>query len=613
MNIKLDNRPKAEILISIARQKVSLSSFLPWLITRLPIQRLHQAHRSVRILYPGHLLRLSLLMNGTMKIPVVIVVLVAGMLVTAVPSQAAQGKRVALVIGNSKYAFAPLRNPRNDATDVASILETQLGFETELLLDADQVSMQRAIRDFSQSLKQADVRLFYYAGHGVSVKGVNYMIPVDAEIKNEDEVTWEAVDTSLVLNSMEKFNTGANVLILDACRDNPLPKSTRSNRRGLDKMEAPIGSLILYATAPGQVALDGTGRNGTFTKHLLRSLVAPDVHIGDLALDVRVAVMRDTGNQQVPWSESSLTRRVYLVGSDNPDDSSVVVAGTDIDATDVSADVSTNGGSSTAGSGISGEGMTDDSSDDTDYQSSILMAYLEAAEAGDAIAQVNLGYIYDVGRSVAEDNVTARAWYEKAAGQLQWDAVVNLGVMYLSGDGVPIDKSRAFLLFKQAAEAGHRVAQRNLGTMYQYGSAVEMNYAAARIWFEKAAEQGQTDAYVDLGDLYSRGLGIAQNDELAFEWYLKAARQGSASAQSEIGYLYDQGMGVDQDYQQAIAWFQQAADQNDPTGTYNLGEMYELGKGVAVDLNKAIQLYERAMLLGEELAVNTIIRLKAEQ
>ncbi len=552
-------------------------------------------------------------MNGTMKIPVVIVVLVAGMLVTAVPSQAAQGKRVALVIGNSKYAFAPLRNPRNDATDVASILETQLGFETELLLDADQVSMQRAIRDFSQSLKQADVRLFYYAGHGVSVKGVNYMIPVDAEIKNEDEVTWEAVDTSLVLNSMEKFNTGANVLILDACRDNPLPKSTRSNRRGLDKMEAPIGSLILYATAPGQVALDGTGRNGTFTKHLLRSLVAPDVHIGDLALDVRVAVMRDTGNQQVPWSESSLTRRVYLVGSDNPDDSSVVVAGTDIDATDVSADVSTNGGSSTAGSGISGEGMTDDSSDDTDYQSSILMAYLEAAEAGDAIAQVNLGYIYDVGRSVAEDNVTARAWYEKAAGQLQWDAVVNLGVMYLSGDGVPIDKSRAFLLFKQAAEAGHRVAQRNLGTMYQYGSAVEMNYAAARIWFEKAAEQGQTDAYVDLGDLYSRGLGIAQNDELAFEWYLKAARQGSASAQSEIGYLYDQGMGVDQDYQQAIAWFQQAADQNDPTGTYNLGEMYELGKGVAVDLNKAIQLYERAMLLGEELAVNTIIRLKAEQ
>jgi len=532
------------------------------------------------------------------------------------PANAITEKRVALVIGNSDYKVSPLRNPTNDATDVAQVLSEELGFDTTLVIDADQAGIRRAIRDFSQNIKTADVRLFYYAGHGVSIDGVNYMIPIGASISNEDEVQWEAVDTSLVLSSLEKYNTGANVMILDACRDNPLPRSTRSGSRGLAELDAPIGSLILYATAPGEVALDGLGRNGTFTKHLLRSLAAPNLHIGDLALDVRVAVMQETDNQQVPWSESSLTRRIYLAGKTGEsvveqqlDESTVALIDVETRTEEVLEAVKEQPVTATASA--SSEALAYDETDNTQgYEASIIDAYLSAAEAGDAIAQASVGYIYDVGRSVTENDAEAYRWYSRAVDQAQLDAMVNLAGLYLRGDGVERDADKSYLLNSTAAHAGHATAQRNLGVLYQFGEGIEQDFAAARIWFEKAAEQGQLRAFVDLGDLYSRGLGVSKNEEVAFAWYLKAAKNGSADAQSEVGYYYDEGLGVDQDYASALDWFQKAADQDHPTGIYNLAEAYEKGKGVSVDLSKAVQLYERAAQAGVSLASEALERLK---
>ena len=491
-------------------------------------------------------------------------------------------KRVALVIGNSDYKKAPLRNPKNDATDVAKALE-ELGFTVHLTLDADQGSMQRAIRDFNKTMKDADVRFFYYAGHGVSVDGDNYMIPLAADIQTQDEVQFEAVKTSLVLNLMEKTKSGANILVLDACRDNPLPKSTRSSQAGLAKMQAPVGSMVLYATAPGQVALDGSGRNGTFTKHLLRSLTAPGVHVGDIALDVRVAVMQETGNQQVPWSESSLTRRIYLAGE--------------------------NGSTTQSAQPDAPQALSSETS--VEYESSILAAYASAAEAGDPVAQARLGYIYDVGRSIPENNEKAILWYKKAAANQEWSAVVNMAVMHLNGDGVPVDVAKAFSFFEQAAKAGHPVAQRNLGSMYQYGEHVKLDISQALYWFELAAKQGNTEALVDIGDIHSRGLGVPVNNTVAFNQYMKAALQGSAQAQSEIGYFYDQGIGVPKNYSEAFKWFQQAAAQDHPTGIYNLGESYELGKGVVQDLERSKELYKRAAVLGETAALQALERLGA--
>ncbi len=510
---------------------------------------------------------------------------------------AASERRVALVVGNSAYTQAPLENPRNDASDVAALLQDKLGFETTLLLDADQRALEIAIREFGKSIPDAQVRIFYYAGHGVSVNGTNYLIPIGADIQNEDDVRFEAVDTSLVLARMESAEGGANVMILDACRDNPLPRSTRSHKQGLNSMQAPVGSLILYATAPGKVALDGSGRNGTFTKHLLRSLHAPDVHIGDIALDVRVAVMQETGSQQVPWSESSLTRRIYLAGETIQPvamgDSSQIVADT---ITEPAADNSTLD--------------KDDNGDVGDYEDLIITAYRDAAEQGDAIAQSRLGYIFDTGRSTAEDNIMARIWYEKAVAQGDLDAEVNLGVLYRNGEGVPVDSARAFELFTHAAQANHPVGQLNLGVMYQFGETGTADYERALYWYSQAASQGNSEAYMSIGDIYSYGLGVESDNELSRLWYHRAAQQGSAAAQSELGYLYEQGIGVPQNYKEARLWFEKSAEQGYARAMYNLGELYEYGRGIEHDIAMAGRLYEASALQGDAQAVAALQRIR---
>ena len=543
-----------------------------------------------RVLTCRHLLKKSLLP--------VLFVLVPCLLHTG--SAIAAERRVALVIGNSDYQNAPLANPGNDAADIAALLTNELGFETTLHLDLDQKSMERAIKDFGDAMVGADVRLFYFAGHGVSVEETNYLIPVGAEIQSQQDVRFEAIDSSGVLAKMESSGDGANVIILDACRDNPLPRTRSSGlaSRGLATMNAPVGSLILYATAPGSVALDGVGRNGTFTKHLLRGLSASDVHIGDIALDVRVAVMQETENQQVPWSESSLTRRIYLA-----DKSPAVQASL---APQEQAE-SNNVNASTALSVIENAAPTEDTDDA--YGSDILLAYSQAAEQGDAIAQSRLGYMFNVGRSVEQDNAKALYWYQKASSQGNLDAIVNLGVMYRGGDGVATDLAKAYSLFEKAANAGHPSAQYNIGVMHQFGEFVEVGYGVAHTWFQKAVRQGNTDAMVSLGDLFSYGLGLEANDHKAYEWYEKAARYGSAAGQSELGYMYDVGLGVQIDHSKAYNWFEKSAAQGYPRALYNLGEMFELGKGVSTNIDRAVELYRQAADAGDQEGIKAIARL----
>jgi formylglycine-generating enzyme required for sulfatase activity len=178
--------------------------------------------------------------------------------------------------------------------------------------------MYQAIRDFGKDLTRADIGLFYFAGHGMQVEGVNYLIPVGADIQAEVEVRFSAIDANLVLAMMERAGTGTNILILDACRDNPFARSFRSSSRGLAVMDAPSGSLIVYATAPGSVAADGTGRNGIFTGAFLHHMKTPGVDVEDMLRDVRRDVMAETAKEQVPWSASSLTASFYFAGESGP-------------------------------------------------------------------------------------------------------------------------------------------------------------------------------------------------------------------------------------------------------------------------------------------------------
>jgi len=216
-------------------------------------------------------------------------------------------QRIALVIGNSNYQFGRLRNPVNDATDIAQALK-ELGFRVTLRTDASQRQMKRSLRDFRADLKQGGgVALFYFAGHGVQSKGRNYLIPVGAEIEAESDIEDESVDANLVLAYMEEAGSRVNVVILDACRNDPFARAFRSATRGLAPMDTPAkGAFIAYATAPGSVAMDGDGRNGLYTKHLLASLKHPDSDIERVFKRVRSGVAEETRNAQLPWDASSL-------------------------------------------------------------------------------------------------------------------------------------------------------------------------------------------------------------------------------------------------------------------------------------------------------------------
>ena len=244
----------------------------------------------------------------------------AGLLLLAVAwSQAWAESRVALVMGNSAYQHTgELTNPKNDAADIAAALK-KLGFQVIDGFDLDKVAMERKLRDFARALAGADVGLLFYAGHGLQVAGVNYLVPVDAKLEDASGLDFELVRLDLVQRTMER-ETRTNILFLDACRNNPLARNlaramgTRSAAigRGLAQLEAGGGTLISYSTQPGNVALDGSGRNSPFAGALVKHIASPGIDVGALLIKVRRDVMQETQRRQVPWEHSALTDPFYF-------------------------------------------------------------------------------------------------------------------------------------------------------------------------------------------------------------------------------------------------------------------------------------------------------------
>jgi hypothetical protein len=220
-------------------------------------------------------------------------------------------KRLALVIGNSAYQTAPLKNPLNDAEDMTATL-TKMGFTVTIKKNADLRTMEDAIRSFGKQLGGGGVGLFYFAGHGMQVEGRNYLIPVDAKIESETDVKYEAVDAGRVLGKMEDAENQINIVILDACRNNPFSRNFRTSERGLARMDAPKGSLIAYATAPGEVAADGPERNGIFTKYLMKHMIKPNLPVELVLKQARIDVANETNGRQIPWESSSLMGDFYF-------------------------------------------------------------------------------------------------------------------------------------------------------------------------------------------------------------------------------------------------------------------------------------------------------------
>ena len=222
--------------------------------------------------------------------------------------------RQALVIGNANYEHAGvLRNPANDARAIGNTLE-ELGFRVTTLTEANKRQIDQAIRKFGKDLRNSnEVGLFYYAGHGMQIDGENYLLPTDINPSNETDVSYDAVPVGKLLGQMKDAGNGMNVVILDACRNNPFARSFRSGSRGLAQVIAPAGSFISYATAPGDVAADGEGDNGLFTEKLLQHMTTPGLRLEEVFKRVRADVQQDSNNKQVPWDSSSVTGDFFFV------------------------------------------------------------------------------------------------------------------------------------------------------------------------------------------------------------------------------------------------------------------------------------------------------------
>jgi len=246
-------------------------------------------------------------------------IVVAGLCLLAAASFQVQAEpRVALVIGNSNYGgdIGKLPNPANDAALMASALQ-QTGFTVIKVTNADQKAMKRAIADFGTKLAEAGPKatgLFFYAGHGIQVKGINYLIPTDAHITKEADVSIESITADDVMEQMEFAANPVNIIILDACRNNPVSRSVRSATRGLAPMQSDSvrGTFVAYSTAPGSVAADGSGKNSPYSAALASAIAKPGVGIEEIFRDVRGKVMQATEDKQIPWDSSSLTAPFYF-------------------------------------------------------------------------------------------------------------------------------------------------------------------------------------------------------------------------------------------------------------------------------------------------------------
>jgi uncharacterized caspase-like protein len=224
--------------------------------------------------------------------------------------------RIALVIGNSEYSEGRLKNPVNDADLMTRTLESK-GFRVTTIKNATRRQMKEGIHKFTSSLDEQSIGLFYYAGHGIELEGNNYLIPVDAVIAGEGDIEYESINAGRLLNGLKRSNNGLNMIILDACRNNPYARSSRSTTRGLSRMQPASGSLILYATEPGSVADDGSGENGVFTKHLVDAINQEGHSIEKVFKVTARNVSQATGKKQIPYIEGVVLGEFYFGGANS--------------------------------------------------------------------------------------------------------------------------------------------------------------------------------------------------------------------------------------------------------------------------------------------------------
>lgn len=507
--------------------------------------------------------------------------------------------RVALVAGNAAYAGAPLRNARSDAQLMSTTLKS-VGFEVIEAFDLSATSFREAIAAFGRRIKSPDtVALFYYAGHGVQFEGENYLIPIGAGTADITTVAHSAVALSEVLRTLSATQTRLNIVILDACRDNPFAASGRLRALdGLAPAVAPAGTFIGYATAPGQVARDGAGSNSPYTAALAFNIPRPGATLEDVFRDTRRAVLAATGAQQVPWEHSSLMVPFYFKDKTSEPQSSAARALPDPQAEarfseveawekiksskdadpfrahlakfpnglfaelaafklsqlqertathpwtwEVTGAIASTPGQDAAAAFERAVMLESIAASEREWRV-VASLYQEAAEAGIPQAMYKVARAYDRGRGVARDLSQAAPWYREAAERGHGGAMAALGTMYEYGEGEPPNLAEALRLYRLSADKGDPAGMTNLGYLLAEGKGAARNPREARKLYERAAVKGSLRAQFNLALLEISGDGGAKDLQAAVGHLTNAAAKGHAGAAEELAHLYDEGIGV---------------------------------------------------------------------
>jgi len=524
-------------------------------------------------------------------------------------------KRVALIVGNGAYTWAgTLENPVNDARVLGETLRN-LDFEVHLEENLQRSAFLDAIKRFSASLEGADVALFFYAGHGIQVAGENYLVPSDANLQEESDINVELIPVKALLKQMEG-SVDTKIILLDACRDNPfsagLARSmgTRSVEvgQGLARVDSGPGTLIAYATEPGNVALDGTDGNSPFTKALLNHISTPNLDVARMLRRVRTDVIETTEGAQIPWENSSLVLDftfkpadqgpVELASSeealweavrygDNPDEVRLYLKRYPNGQFAKSALELLNKALGNKHPSIS------DNQDAKALQSTSL-----PVKTCLAVEDI------DLGRGVPDGAV--QACYDAVA---LFPNSALLRLLYgkvLDRDGNEPEAARQF---RQSAELNNTNAMIELAIAYDLGKGVEWQPEETLRLFKKSARRGNAEAMTHLAHLYAEGNLVDYDEVRSFQWFQKAAEAGNPEAAFYVAGAYDRGEGVAQDDVKARFWYQKALTSDDGgLAATNLASMYLEGRGGDKNTERARELLEQAAAADGVLAMRELAR-----
>lgn len=569
-----------------------------------------------------------------------------GVLVLECPAWAAT--KVALVIGGGAYAHAPpLENPVNDAKAMTRLL-ADAGFEVTSVYDGTQDAIVSALRAFGNASDKAEVAIVFFSGHGIEINGENYLIPVDARLTSDRDVRFETIAMGDILRTIEGA-TKLKLVLLDACRDNPFAEqmrksvSTRSISKGLagiEAMRAPPNTLIAYATAPGQLAEDGTGNNSPFTTALLKELTVPGVDIRIALGGVRDEVVSATRGRQVPYQSGSIGREQVFVGpplATRPEPPPLT-------APPPQPAVSMDPEAAARADFAFAQSINTEAAWDViigKYPDSSYAALARAAR--DKLSQSRIASLAPVEQPKEPESTPLKTGGPPETECDRLAASPNDVLKIPTVAGVELDKispvpaivacrsalelyhgeirfqfqlaraldanketPEARQLYRQAADKGHLEAQSVVAELNTAGYTSPSDQSAAVQRYRNAADQGDADAMYNLGRLYDDGEDVKQDYRVAMEWYVKAASKDHAGAMFSIALLYDDGRGIPQDYPKAMEWYLKAADKGHLSAMNNIGVLHKNAQGVPQDYRKAMEWYRKAADQGHLNAMTNI-------